>query len=58
MDNIMDKIMNKLTSVLGMILKGIGYVLGLLKYVRVVEKYLLKGGDFLDNYKLDDSYKG
>ena len=51
-------LVDKLTSVVGMVLKGIGYVLGLLKYVKVVEGYLMKAGDFLDNYKLDDSYKG
>ena len=54
----MDKIVDIATSLVGKVLKGIGIILGLLKYVRVVEGYLLKGGDFLDNYKLDDSYKG
>ena len=45
-------------SLTGKCLKLIVFLLGLFKFVDVAKLYLMKAGDFLDNYKFDDSFKG
>lgn len=50
--------MDTVKKLAGKVLKVLGHVFVVFKYLEKARVYLLKLGDLLDNGKLDNSYKG